>query len=519
MGLLNQQWYNMQSVRAYPLDDIATCIDDNGLELADDIIVDCNIRFPGAQTLRAMLTAVTVTPTLVTALVSDASGNLLASVNILQPVASGQIVAVTPIANGVGGWLVFGPGVETTQTYRFSSSSQSLLLARCACAYAMPNVLSISKADQTALLTGVVNLKAGTDIEIDAETVLVDEKLHTVLAIGLTASNLQNTLKQYNSVCEPRPERGNCGKLGVQSINSVTPDCAGNINIIFEGLVVGPYGSPAIPSSRAAGGVTLDYAKGLAALCNAAATQISPTHTDYCGSSLYLPDMTVAVSSVHVMAVPPEAGCQSLPFCTLFNDGDFTNFLIKTGNFGTASPPTAPHLACHDVTPPSNTIVFAAVANYARNVAVFNSCVTSGTTVTATAELYLPSSTAAANAQVIVAWQLNGSLETYFTATVDMVAKTLRIDHYQGIGFTTLQSTAVLPLQYNTWYTLSASLTAGIGDGTFTATLSTVYASSFPTTTLILTSNQFSAQARQGLCGVGSLNSICYFDGFTLRIT
>jgi len=46
MAIRNQNWYNLQSTRRYPLDDISTGVDDAGAFIREDIIVDCHIRFP-----------------------------------------------------------------------------------------------------------------------------------------------------------------------------------------------------------------------------------------------------------------------------------------------------------------------------------------------------------------------------------------------------------------------------------------------------------------------------------------
>jgi len=46
MPIRNANWYNLHSTRRYPLDDNATGTDDAGIRLADDILVDCHLRFP-----------------------------------------------------------------------------------------------------------------------------------------------------------------------------------------------------------------------------------------------------------------------------------------------------------------------------------------------------------------------------------------------------------------------------------------------------------------------------------------
>ena len=241
---INGDWYNLQSTRLYPLADTATSIDDNGLSLATDILVDCQLRLPVSYG-QAYVAAVTVTPTLVTVIIAGDSGAILAAMNILQPVAPGVSYPVQAVLPGIGGWFVFGPGVAVPQSYRFSSKQQSALLARCAAGYLPPNVTSMAKSDQTTLLSGIVNFKDGTDITVTSEKIFALGKSRNAVVFSLTADNLQrNALEIYNSPCEPRPESGNCNNVGVQFINSVPPDCKGNINIIFQGLVPSAYSEP-----------------------------------------------------------------------------------------------------------------------------------------------------------------------------------------------------------------------------------------------------------------------------------
>jgi hypothetical protein len=46
MSILNNNWFNINSTRRYPVDDFATGASDEGFELPNDIITDIRIRFP-----------------------------------------------------------------------------------------------------------------------------------------------------------------------------------------------------------------------------------------------------------------------------------------------------------------------------------------------------------------------------------------------------------------------------------------------------------------------------------------
>ena len=136
MTVRNQSWYNANASRPYPLDDAASGITDAGAPLPHHILVDLNLRFPESVATSAFLGAVSVTGTLVTVTILGEQGSdfvPLAAVSLLKPITQGRQYALTPLQDGVGGWLVLGGGVlDSNFTGRFSEPEQSRLAARCA---------------------------------------------------------------------------------------------------------------------------------------------------------------------------------------------------------------------------------------------------------------------------------------------------------------------------------------------------------------------------------------------------
>jgi hypothetical protein len=516
---INQAWYNLQSTRAYPLDDTASAIDDAGKRLVSDIIVDCVLRFPGDRIDRAYLAGVTVTPRLVTALIANPANNLIAAINIVQPVVTGRMYQLDPLVDGVGGWLVFGDGVNSVQSYRFSSGAQSQLLARCASAYATPNVPSIAKADQTSLLSGVVNFKDGADVAATIEPIFVLGQLKKAVVFRLAADNTQrNALAEYNSPCELRPESKNCAHAGVEFINSVPPDCHGNINIVFSGLVPGAY--------QHCAGVTLDYNHGLAALCQIAKANIRPTQHDPClslGSSLFYDELLkTTISSINVGPPPPVVDpgtCINIPVCYTLGNHTATGFIPRSGLFGFLNYHRSGLQLCAGALDfPSS--VYAAIATYQRNASIFESCQTDLRHQKLTVDVSVQKSTAAKNAHVIFGWNNPGGIEQYFVASLDFNDNTVKFLRYNGSGFVVEASSRALGIVLTSWYRFIlqfSSVDASAGTASLIV-LNIDGVAVSPTAGLTLRSSLFNTAALQGFCGVGSDSALAYFEGFKLEL-
>ena len=256
-GHTNLDYANENAGRAFPLDDAATCISDTGDQLPYDLITDMKLWFPlDAQNRRRVyLSAITVGPAAVSASFMSTDGNLSAAVYQNQLVAS--VVALRPVdphtlhpllslVDGAGGWIQFGSGVERLVaassgqpiTFKFSSHFQSMLSAFAVNAYKVGLVRSVGKYGYTQKLAGLVELKAGRDIVIERDTRTVDGVARTVAVISLDPDLSKQQMQDYIGPCQGRPETGTCFRPAIFSINGVTPDCNGNIDIEFTGVEV-----------------------------------------------------------------------------------------------------------------------------------------------------------------------------------------------------------------------------------------------------------------------------------------
>ncbi len=243
--MTGQDPYNANEQRSYPLSDGSNGVDDAGMLLPDDILVDVEIAFPDALGQNAWLGAVTVTGNLATVVIianDDGSGIVpLAVVSVASPVPY-RAYPVEPLTAGVAGWVVFGGGVTRSgYSGRFSTPGQAKLLRRCVRAYPAPPVTSLRKLGRGDGLVGVVAVEAGQDIEVAAETILDGTRTVPAIVFRLAAGVGRDVFSLYAGPCAARPEAGNCLKSPIQQINSVAPDCNGNIDIDFVGVTPTAY--------------------------------------------------------------------------------------------------------------------------------------------------------------------------------------------------------------------------------------------------------------------------------------
>lgn len=282
MAILNNNWFNLNSTRRYPVDDFATGETDSGIDMPNDIITDARIRFPRSAGKFASISSITCSSKIVTITfvghehhpneTSTSSSSAysevfqpLAVISLPKPVTPNTPYPIRALTNGVFGWIVFGEGLEKEFSGRFSSPSQALLLPRLAYSYGTYPVTSLSTVDNQAKLTKDITLRGIGDLKITKETRYVDG-VGTVSAMVFKLENQASTssiFEKYVGKCDGRPESGSCMKESVQYINDIYPDCSGNININFSQN--GLYQKEIVDSELI--GIALEMPLGLAEAC------------------------------------------------------------------------------------------------------------------------------------------------------------------------------------------------------------------------------------------------------------
>jgi hypothetical protein len=245
MSIRNQNWYNLQSTRRYPLDDISTGVDDAGAFIRDDIIVDCHIRFPNTLGTYLYVQGVTVSAGIVTVLfgvantVNATTGTTIAAVSVAKPVAPYVHYNISGLVAGVSGWVVFGPGVTENFVGRYTTPKQTLLQPRSARAYRPLPIPTLGKLNLGTALQGVVTLLGSTPITAKYELITYSGRTYPAIVFRLDTTDLSldyNSLSQFLGPCSQRPESDTCPRTPIETINGIAPDCNGNINIEFDGF-------------------------------------------------------------------------------------------------------------------------------------------------------------------------------------------------------------------------------------------------------------------------------------------
>ena len=284
MGLAFPGWSNANEQRGYPLHDLATKESPDGVKLPEGIIADVNIMVPESAGRFVFVSSVAVTPGLVSVTFlatssdpfspessdSSSSGSgvpdafvPLAAVSVQRPVELYKNYAIDALYPGVAGWIAFGSGVEETinLSVLLPTPEAGLLVSRAARAYRDYPVQSLGKAGRVTELTGLVLLQGAGDVVIEKVVREIGGRKRDVVKIGLDMSDsAAELLRRYAGPCGERPEDETCtnGKP-LLTVNGVTPDCDGNIDIIFDGL------DPQVSSVPA--GLIIDLPIGLDDVC------------------------------------------------------------------------------------------------------------------------------------------------------------------------------------------------------------------------------------------------------------
>lgn len=240
MSVRNQNWYDLQSSRQYPLDDRATGVGDDGVKLPNNILLDCNIKYPAQYGPVTFIQAVTISDGLVTVLIAaapDETGGAvttIAAVSVFKPAQLSKNYALQALVPGVAGWFVFGEGIGINFIGRYATPIQTLIAARNAHGYTALPVQSIKKKGVQNSLTGLVTVNTAAPLVSEVGLVSIAGENRVALIFSLAANTTDisyNPLEYFSGSCSERPESGTCPLPPIETINGVAPDCAGNIEI------------------------------------------------------------------------------------------------------------------------------------------------------------------------------------------------------------------------------------------------------------------------------------------------
>lgn len=268
----DNDWYNANEQRSWPLDETSTLQADDYTRLPPDILVDLSLTFSSAVGRRASLSTLFVGSSAASLLIVSETGEPLAALTIpLQDFVAGRVYRLTSLHISASGWVTFGGGVNRVAEsgralrLRFTSPEQAKLTPRAARGVSAGRVTAWKHRGARTSLTGLIDLVVGGDLKVSLESLVLDGSARQALVFNLvntTADPTRHVSSLYAGRCAERPESRTCpDPQPIEFINNVRPDCCGDIFLEFRGSVeVGVV-------TNATQGLVLDSAQGLADAC------------------------------------------------------------------------------------------------------------------------------------------------------------------------------------------------------------------------------------------------------------
>lgn len=228
-NVYNANWFAGNLVRKYPIDSMASCIDDSGNYLFDDIITDINISYPRSLGDYCYVSAVNVTEKLVSILIA-CGDTPIAACCVARPTAIDRYYTLDSLYDGVAGVIAIGlDSINTAGKWTFTDKSASRIAPTCCTVYDPPAVLSLSRTDDSSSLTGDILLSSGNDIELTTQYINVDNKRQKAIFIGLPLDS--SVFKKYITGCEIVTEADTCSRPYAAILGGAAPSCNGSIYI------------------------------------------------------------------------------------------------------------------------------------------------------------------------------------------------------------------------------------------------------------------------------------------------
>jgi hypothetical protein len=244
MKTITKEFLNENAYRNYPIDDAATMEPYSGTELqrVNSLLIDMSICIPKSVAACVFVSSISVTENLVTMTLMGSNTNpfavdapattsyaqeysLLGAVVLahVQAVRSnslpGAVVPIVPVEDGVGGWVVFGPGVLTTGSWHFANPAAAMVSDRCVTRLSYDGIFSIGVQGFETTLDGAVSLQGQQGIEV-VKTGASDLEIR----FAGSGDTVRRLLSEFVGSCGGRPETGNCGGNPIRRINGILPE-------------------------------------------------------------------------------------------------------------------------------------------------------------------------------------------------------------------------------------------------------------------------------------------------------
>ena len=225
-----EDWFNLNSLRSFPLEYGDTPVSDTGFVLVPSIIVDCMV-VAQSNDFQPVLSSIHFSKTLITASFYDSfSGqdSFIAQVPISSDYSVANIISVGNF--DVSGWVAFGE-VSTLSHWSGSglhklSKTSNYLSSHCFMA-AGPEVVS-SVSGGGGKFTRNVLISASGELLTSVSSEVVNGVIEYSIVFYLSSTGDISTL------CTPASNLCDCLLPPIAKINTVSPDSSGNINIVVD---------------------------------------------------------------------------------------------------------------------------------------------------------------------------------------------------------------------------------------------------------------------------------------------
>ena len=247
-----QDWFNLNSLRSYPLDYNSPVVSGDGFILPDSLIVDCMVVAQAAS-FQPYLSSIHFSGSVVTAVFFDLVSNqdaFMAQASISEDYTTANIISLgsVPVSGRVTFGELGGLSVWSKSGIHIFPSASNSLINHCFMACGAPVV-------------GQVGIAASGSLAISVSPQVVN---------GITTYNIIFYLTDPNNYvgpCQPAQTLCDCFFQPIKKINTVSPDANGNIN-----LVVDPALGIGFVITSAPGNIILSFSDTIANACNTTQT-------------------------------------------------------------------------------------------------------------------------------------------------------------------------------------------------------------------------------------------------------
>lgn len=255
MRVVTKEFLNENSYISYPIDFRATYepYSKEDASAINSILLDMKLTIPEDVATTAFIASIKVTPALVSLVIMGSkespyydvdpptptyssdeytafSAIVLATVTATKSTAIQQNpIKLESAIEGVGGWVVFGPGVQNNSSWSFNGSASSAIASSAITRYKYGGVKSFAKKGFEQTIDGVTFIAGQNGIEV------VRSGANTLsIQFSGTTLDIKDELSEYKGLCGVRPETDTCTYNPIKTVNNILP----KINIAGKNEVV-----------------------------------------------------------------------------------------------------------------------------------------------------------------------------------------------------------------------------------------------------------------------------------------